>query len=127
MITATPHGGTHTTPADVTSYGSEGHESGALARAVSGPSEAAQHRPTTTNDDRSGSRDQAPELQEDAAPKIPDETQGKKNQSLTIKPPTSEDPQVRGLSRWTAIDGQAARISDPAMRKSRDLAIRRKR
>ncbi|MEU2742205.1 hypothetical protein ABZ656_44670 [Streptomyces sp. NPDC007095] len=55
---------------------------------------------------------------------IPGKTQGKKKQPLTIKPPTSEDPRVGGLSLWTPIGGQAAGIGDPAMRKSRDPTIR---
>ncbi|WP_456303103.1 DUF7660 family protein [Streptomyces mirabilis] len=59
--------------------------------------------------------------------KIPDKTQGKKKQPLTIKPPTSEDSWAGGLSLWTPIGGQAAGVSDPSMRKSRDRTIRRRR
>jgi hypothetical protein len=59
--------------------------------------------------------------------KIPGKTQGKKQQPLTIKPPTGADPRAGGLSLWTSIGGQAAGVSDPAMRKSRDLTIRRRR
>ncbi|WP_455754984.1 DUF7660 family protein [Streptomyces mirabilis] len=59
--------------------------------------------------------------------KIPDKTQGKKKQPPTIKPPTGADPRAGGLSLRTSIGGQAAGVSDPAMRKSRDRTIRRRR
>ncbi|MEV6762572.1 hypothetical protein AB0N16_18445 [Streptomyces sp. NPDC051105] len=58
---------------------------------------------------------------------IPDRTRDKKEQLQMVKPPTREDLRVGGLSPWTLIGGQAAGIGDPAMRKSRDPAIRRRR